>query len=213
MMLAAATLVQVSLLRSKCRVLCMSCIVVCRLLVGMLCVHLHSVVDRDLLLVPSVLLFPVLLLACSSPSLLPREACCCSCLPVHVRSSLLCWWCCVRERTLCLKPSMFLLVEVEGVAGSPRRSCSLLSPLQEEVDRPRRPGCSRRAAACSKCWVLLLIAVDHAVVAHLLDVFAKLLVSFSGRRLLCWASKRFCLLCCKLCWWIHVEIVCCCCCV
>ena len=196
-MLAAAVLVLVPLLHSKCPVLCMSSIVVRRLLVGMLCVRLHSMVGHGLLLVSSMLMFLVLLLACSSPSLILQEVCCCSCPPVQVHNGLLCWWCCVQGRTLCFRPSVFLLVEVRGVAGLLQRSCWLLSLLREEVGHPRRPRCMRCAAACSRCWVLLLTAVNQAVVVRLLGVFAMLLVNFSNRRLLCWASKRFRLLCCR----------------
>ena len=137
-MLAVVVLVQALLLRNKCRVLCMSSTGVCRLLVGMLCVRLRSVVGHDLLLVSSVLLFLVLLLPpCSSPSWLLQEVCCCSCLPIQAHSSLLCWCCCVQERTLCSQPSKFLLVEVVDAVGSPQRSCWSLLRLQEVEDRPR----------------------------------------------------------------------------
>ena len=51
LMLAAVMLLQVLLSQSKCRVLCMPSIAVCRPLVGMLCVNLCSTVVCGLLLV------------------------------------------------------------------------------------------------------------------------------------------------------------------
>ena len=164
----------------------MSSIAVCRPLVGMLCVKLCSTVVCGLLLVSSVL-FLELLLVCSSPFLLPQEVCCCSCLPVQVHSSLLCWWCCV------------LFVKEAGDTELLRKSCLLLSPLQEDVAHPRRPDVGAALLRVVNSRGLLLIAGNQAAVAHLLDfvcqAFRELLRSSTA--LLCWASKRFHLICCR----------------